>query len=235
MNEMIRSYLDRTGMTEEEYDERRRPWKAEYDRLETIASDALSHLPGTSASLKAAEARREACAGGDLHRGFYCPSMIQDIVISGINRGKLCDPADKAAAFTYSFDAQNRLIGVHTGDTMEYIRWEGNISTGAIFDSHGVSAVCECKYDEQGRILRYSFLLHGSCCIHEVYTYEDGAMAVDLIGYHDSSALLTEDRWRFTVEDGMLKDCIAEICSGADLRSTPVEDRTVPVKIVRRI
>ena len=33
--------------------------------------------------------REQATGGGTMHRGFYCPSIVEDIIIGNINRGKL--------------------------------------------------------------------------------------------------------------------------------------------------
>lgn len=50
---------------------------------------------------------------GGIHRGWYCPSPIRDLVIGGINRGKLLKrmpQRGKPADHEYGFDAGGQLI-----------------------------------------------------------------------------------------------------------------------------
>ena len=55
--------------------------------------------------------KKEFSRGGEcLHRGFYCPSPVLDIVIGGCKRGKLIKKPRKTPDFEYWFNADNKII-----------------------------------------------------------------------------------------------------------------------------
>ena len=80
--------------------------------------------------------RREQATGGEtMHRGFYCPSIVEDIIIGNVNRGRIIKRLVKQPiTYTYGFDNSNRLVTVirHTkiGDIYEYIMYIDNIQYG---------------------------------------------------------------------------------------------------------
>lgn len=54
--------------------------------------------------------KKEFSRGGEcLHRGFYCPSPVLDIVIGDCKRGKLIKNPRKTPDFEYWFDADNKV------------------------------------------------------------------------------------------------------------------------------
>ena len=55
--------------------------------------------------------RKEYARGGEvIHRGFYCPSTVQDIIVGNCNRGKLVKKPRKTPDYEYWFDDNDRLI-----------------------------------------------------------------------------------------------------------------------------
>ena len=55
--------------------------------------------------------RYEYCSGsrGGIHRGYYSPSLVEDIVVGGVNRGRRVIHPRSNYQFRYSFDGDNRL------------------------------------------------------------------------------------------------------------------------------
>lgn len=90
--------------------------------------------------------RVEYSKGGQLlHRGYYCPSLIQDIYLGNTSRGKLFKRVPSFGRYDYEFgfDEQNRLIRVkrvHEFTTPidyfheEYILYLGSIVWGIGFN-----------------------------------------------------------------------------------------------------
>lgn len=57
--------------------------------------------------------RQEFASGGNsLHRGYYCPSPVQDIIIGNCKRGKLLKKNQKNSklSYKYCYDREDRLI-----------------------------------------------------------------------------------------------------------------------------
>lgn len=54
------------------------------------------------------------CAGGTMHRGYYCPSLTEDLWLGNTKRGRLCKkrPPEERLSHIYGFDASDRLITV---------------------------------------------------------------------------------------------------------------------------
>ena len=64
------------------------------------------------------------CAGGTIHRGYYCPSITEDLRVGNTKRGRLCKkrPPEERLSHIYGFDASDRLITVkHMHCLEEYI------------------------------------------------------------------------------------------------------------------
>ena len=140
---------------------------------------------------------RQYSRGGEvLHRGYYCPSPILDLVIGNGNRGRLLKNMARcknAPSFEYGFNADDELIYVQRNPNVpshepciEYILWEDSKSIGYYFESTDwLSVVSECVYNE-GKILSYlscSFIPKSEyelelTEIHkETYQYQNGLLA----------------------------------------------------------
>ena len=81
--------------------------------------------------------REERSSGGDcLRQGYYHPSIIADIVVGGVKRGKLLKriTARSKPNFRYGFDADDRLIYTESPYNREIIIHEGQMDIGLSFD-----------------------------------------------------------------------------------------------------
>lgn len=122
--------------------------------------------------------RTEYSVGGNyLHRGFYCPSPIEDIVIGNIKRGRLTKNCEKKD-FEYYFDTSDILIGTkiineyNNGET-EYITATNGIELGIVFDDFsGLRGVSRCIYNNN-KICKYEYAdILSNDLTTEIYTYD---------------------------------------------------------------
>lgn len=98
--------------------------------------------------------RVEKSVGGlDLFRGYYCPSIIEDIVIGNVSRGKILKKITGKSKpnFTFCFDSNNNLVMVK-GYYREIIFKKGNHELGIEFKKgYKIRSINECIY-ENGKI-----------------------------------------------------------------------------------
>lgn len=173
------------------------------------------------------------------HRGYFCPSLIQDIVIGNARRGRLIRHPRKASIpeYTYGFDLAGKLICVETEFNFEWIFYEANRrQVGLTFFKRNASIddVSVCQYDDQGRLLSYlygySYTLNGTpmAIRSEQYQYDADQMNVTISDYFQSGKnfMAKQRGYCFTLENGVLKS----------YHSLPKESATeVPVSIIRKV
>jgi hypothetical protein len=104
--------------------------------------------------------------GETLHRGYYCPSPVLDLIVGGLKRGKLYKRKPDFGRYSYEFcfDSNNRLIlvkGVNEFTTPdsnyneEYLLYNDDTTSGVEFDHTGdIVAVSRCTY-ENNKIVKY--------------------------------------------------------------------------------
>ena len=173
------------------------------------------------------------------HRGYFCPSLIQDIVIGNARRGRLIRHPRKASIpeYTYGFDLAGKLICVEKEFNCEWIFYEADRrQVGLTFFKRNASIddVSVCQYDDQGRLLSYlygySYTLNGTPMgiRSEQYQYDADQMNVTISDYFQSGKnfIAKQRGYCFTLENGVLKS----------YRSLSGESATeVPVSIVRKV
>ena len=130
------------------------------------------------------------CYGGDMHRGFYNPSIIEDIVIGNVKRGRLTNKKKPSCrpAYVYGFDDQNKLTTVTGRYGREFIIYNKACQMGITFDKYGIIAVCESQY-ENDKLKNYTYYMcnsDNSTVIdlrREVYTYSKNELVVDVYSF----------------------------------------------------
>lgn len=173
------------------------------------------------------------------HRGYFCPSLIQDIVIGNARRGRLIRHPRKASIpeYTYGFDLAGKLICVEKEVNFEWIFYEADRrQVGLTFFKRNASIidVSVCQYDEQGRLLSYlygySYTLNGTPMgiRSEQYQYDADQMNVTISDYFQSGKnfMAKQRGYCFTLENGALK-------SYHSLSETP--ERELPVHVDRDV
>ena len=140
--------------------------------------------------------------GETIHRGYYCPSPIRDIVISNCNRGRLLKGSIKSSKVVreYGFNVHHNLILViRRTEFTEYEmidRYE-NIEIEIQFDYEWLpKMITKCIYNNNNQIISYTELPYNPINLElleynrEEYTYDDQGLAeADQYKYLYNSAL----------------------------------------------
>ena len=164
---------------------------AECARLESIARDLYARREELQAHCDAATVRKEYASCSTLHRGFYCPSPVFDLIVGNTHRGKLLKRITKACkpSHEYGFDANGRLLyckSIYMGHYAytEYLVYNENTIYGLNVDRNGsVSTVTEEIY-AHGTLQQFQSCLclptkDGFCCQEidcESYEYDNDGL-----------------------------------------------------------
>jgi len=154
--------------------------------------------------------------GGEfLHRGYYCPSLIADIITGKANRGKIVKHivASKDYTYKFSFDPMDNLILVEQTDVFEVVFHKGRYEIGitAFKEDMKIQSVSECEYKD-GQLFSYVLSLYDpyNACVVEIveekYTYLNDQVKV-IRSYFILSMgdwLKQSEEYTFTVENGYL-------------------------------
>ncbi|MEW9669863.1 hypothetical protein [Ammoniphilus sp. 3BR4] len=152
--------------------------------LVNIRNEYAHKLPQLRTSTEKDILKFEYSKGGEvLHRGYYCPSPVLDLIVGNAKRGRLLKrkPDFGKYSYEYGFDMENRLIRVRgvneftTPDSRydeEYLIYNKNIVIGLGFDNMGqINTVSRCTYDN-GNIVKYEYCVCGLQEYADLY-YED--------------------------------------------------------------
>ena len=172
--------------------------------------------------------REQATGGACMHRGYYCPSIIEDIVIGNIKRGRLIKKLSKRKIdYTYGFDALDRLVTVinHTevGDIYEYILHIGyeqyGVQYGYSFGKEYLHLISKCSYVDN-KLTSYEqylckYLSKGFAeYFGEFYHYQEEEMDVESVYFFNRPAgesyLSRNRKYEFRISNGFLTDYIAD-------------------------
>lgn len=149
-----------------------------------------------------------------MHRGYYCPSLVEDIIVGNCSRGKLTDklPAKKSY-YSYGFDACGDLIVIveNTCAEKEFLLREQNYELGLVFDKNFcIQGISEFEFDESDKLLRYAyytFTLDGKICNFtiEEYSYPENKLIMDrfeivFVGECIDNYVYKHERYYFTFE-----------------------------------
>ena len=114
--------------------------------------------------------------GTILHRGFYCPSPVIDIVVGGSDRGRLIKNFKNTTSYDYAFHKtkDGRLVMVdqywfnreaHYPYRREFLIERENRIIAPIFEiscaNHQLIYLSLCDYDARGKIVSYRTMLPG--------------------------------------------------------------------------
>lgn len=204
----------------------------ECDRLEAVAKDYQNQCGTIYGELLKDVVRTEYARGGQtIHRGYYCPSPVYDILVGGASRGRLLKDRKrvrKKPDYEYGFNARNELVVVQSDFYREIILREQDTERGLLFDQYSIQAVTECQYaDETIQSYIYALFLESQVIDYrkEQYTYgTEGLQFVDCYDFmpirmhmprkirewvldktdEELPALYSHERMEFTHKDGYL-------------------------------
>lgn len=162
----------------------------------------------------------ELCRGSSLHRGYYHPSPIYDIIVGNAKRGKIvrssCTAKDCSHRYTYTADGKLQHVeSFANGKTAytEYLIYLADKRIGLTIDCYNyLSAISEERF-EMGRLASFSlanciFDGHSYSCYNyheEQYYYDDiGLFQCDFINFSTSSRYLINEQYSFERTNGYL-------------------------------
>ncbi|QIZ08579.1 hypothetical protein HFZ78_19230 [Priestia megaterium] len=161
--------------------------------------------------------RLEYSKGGEtIHRGYYCPSPVLDLIIGGMKRGRLFKkkkPEFGNYSYEYGFDKDGRLLRVKgvneftTPDSRfdeEYLIYIDEIVYGLEFDNLGeLVAVSKCIYENE-KLMKYERSICGmekfADLHYEEYTYESNRLSEVDLCFHINPQLELYEEERLSVE-----------------------------------
>lgn len=182
-----------------------------YNRLQHIESNALCFT---------SIIENEVGGYSNLHRGFYCPSPVFDLVIGNVRRGRILKRPNKSSKFThrFGFSETGDLLFCETilnGNVVftEYIIYQCNSIYGITVTSDYTLAKVseECYHD--GKLLHYSFAdilpeQEGIVCFNyhkELYTYDSiGLKSCVWKSFMPYTKTFEEELYVFEREEGFL-------------------------------
>lgn len=164
--------------------------------------------------------REEFCTGSTLHRGYYHPSPVYDLVIGNTRRGRMTrQPATgKNTSERYLYDENGCLERVESfyNDRISYIEYilhSEKVQIGVTIDLDGRLAAISEEIFENNRIKGFSlvnctqigenyniFNIH----IENFYYDEVGLIECDFQNLSPGSGYLIDRRYRFERRDGFL-------------------------------
>ena len=191
--------------------------------------------------------KKEYGYGGELlHRGFYCPSLILDIVTGNARRGKVLKQCKGKPSYIYYFINNELLTMVKQEYYTELIYHEKKEEVGISLFNHdlSVSSVSICQYND-GRLRSYVVGLMGPTreriieIREEKYDYYDGYFVVNLrssLNMSDDSFLDSGTEYVFTLKNGLFSSYTSREYNYPNPRIGAVLERRVyDVTIKRKI
>lgn len=187
--------------------------------------------------------RQYGLGGECLHRGYYCPSKIYDIVVGNVNRGIITKqkPVDRAPNFVFGFDSQNKLILVEQPGLSEIIYYKESFEIGiAISDDMKIQSLSECRFFGE-KIKSYNYYLldpYEKKVVErneENYTYFKNQVQVDWSRSTviDKTLVQQHEKYTFSIEDGYLASYSVQDLNG--LEKTACNNRLFKVRLKRKI
>ena len=196
-----------------------------FDRWqEYISNLRINFLQDKREAEKRVQSVRYGRGGECIHRGFYCPSIVEDIVVGNCNRGKILQRSPRRKPdYTYGFDSDGKLILVRSEseNAWEFISYEKDREIGIgvtylpKYNIEGVSSVTECRR-KGNQLLSYVYCqclcstTIISCLVEETYQYRRDELQVDRVRLWDrKNERIQHNRYVFSVKDGFLDDYTA--------------------------
>lgn len=157
--------------------------------------------------------------GGCVHRGYYCPSKIIDVVTNA-KRGRVAKKQPALPEHVYGFDALDRLLVIETPNSREYIIRNGANELGITLNGKldFIESIAESTYDETGRVKTYSLYVYNGLAqsvidfTREIYTYDTDRLMVDYYSFLNSkdNPILEHYRYCFSVKSGFIESYTCE-------------------------
>ena len=152
--------------------------------------------------------------GGELlHRGYFCPSLVQDLILGNANRGRILNnPSTKISTkpytYKFGFDAKNKLTYIENDMYFEFINYKSQLEIGVQVDkTMEINTLSICSYNGK-QLGDYVFCLCNPFddsilqITKEQYTYNEDELLVDMFLW--CSKVKQHSQIVFSVENGYL-------------------------------
>ena len=216
------------------------------ERLLAIGKEYLRLLRLRSEEIRGNVVKVEYATGGDIHRGFYCPSPVLDIIIGNVHRGRILKRvmAQSKINHRFGFDARHRLIYTEAlvdgiVSSTEYLFVQDNFRFGITIQSaYELVSISEEVFENQ-KLTRYSHLSvypdqDGYFCSNlyvETYLYDvQGLKSSEKEEYQPYVNVLHKYHYDFERENGYLSTYTVVDCS---IEGEDVWQIDSPVYVVR--
>ena len=229
-------------------------FRMECNRFEQIAKQYGSLCQERFAELLKEVVTFKFGVGGEcMHRGFYCPSLISDIVLGNINRGRVYNMSPKlfSPSYIYGFSGENKLLTVQNIDNTkqnEFIMQQDEMELGITFsDRWGIETLSQCQYSQE-KIQSYSFCSYSELTAlvyelnTEIYDYDKDRLIVHWYQYMPAqrkpnrvSEVLYHNVINFSVENNILKSYTIETYVNGLRAPQSNPNRIYDVRLKRKI
>ena len=142
-------------------------FQAECSRLIGIAGQLLKSVSQLQEKSETQTVRREFASGSTLHRGFYCPSPVFELIVGNTKRGKLLKRVTSFSkpSHEYGFDGKGRLLWCKThlngtgASYTEYLDHREHSVFGITLDNSGHPTTITEEVYHNGRLVCYTNVL----------------------------------------------------------------------------
>ena len=220
----------------------------EVERLSEMAAKYGSLCNGLKKQLDEEVVSVQFATGGDImHRGYYCPSPVQDIVVGGCKRGKLLKQPNANGKFNYKygFDSNGKMITVEHFSLKpdEIIVRQDQVEIGIEFkEIYGIFAITECVYSGS-QIMSYAYALYDPFEKYvietkkELYSYSaEGLEKADFLSVVGSKSLFGHQQYTFQHDEDGYLSCYTydEIVKGA-VKPSIWNGHVFDIKVKRKV
>lgn len=174
------------------------------------------------------------CIYSTLHRGYYHPSPVYDLIVGNTKRGRLQSNMTDYVSHQYFYNASGRLERIESfscGRTafIELLQYQDGIILGTTLDSNGrLAAVCEEVYEDDRITTLYlvNCFFDGNQYVaydyrREKYIYDDiGISACDFVSFSPQSKNIIHKTYEFQREDGYLVSFSEMLQNRTDVKVT---------------
>ena len=89
-------------------------FSAECSRIESLIKEYLPKCKELFENFSTQVVTKQYCYAGDIHRGYYNPSLIEDIIVGNTKRGRLTKKINPhcTQGYVYGFNKQSELITI---------------------------------------------------------------------------------------------------------------------------
>ncbi len=184
------------------------------------------------------------CYGGNMpHRGYYCPSIIQDIVVGNSKRGRLSNKRTGNPSFSYSFDYHGNMILVQDDFNTELIIQNRQTELGISItnDDFLINSLSICQYDS-AKLSSYVLLLNNISnntayeIYEERYNYSEKGLVVTWsrsLRIDKKHYLNAGEVYSFSVDSGFLSSYTVRSLDNENVSEN--DNRVFKVTIKRKI